>query len=205
MWHLLLPAVASCGVFVGLKIWERWHTSTALAPRTGQIVRLAPYPAPTNNRPPPHQRGRAGRWTRPPTGIAALAVASAAASAIHAAVCPAHFREATAFGLFFLVAASLQAAWAVLVLRQPGRTLLTLGAVGNLAVVALWIMSRTVGVPIGPEVWRPEAITAIDSLATTMELAIVAGVPWFLFRQQLAVHPAAASFKQTLIGAGQGI
>jgi hypothetical protein len=93
----------------------------------------------------------------------------------------------------------------VLVLRQPGRTLLTLGAVGNLAVVALWIMSRTVGVPIGPEVWRPEAITAIDSMATTLELAIVAGVPWFLFRQQLAGHPAAASIKQTLIGAGQGI
>lgn len=118
--------------------------------------------------------------------VVALALASAGAGAVHGAVCPAHFREATVFGAFFLGAATLQAAWACLLLLRPGRSLLIVGAAGNAAVVALWTLSRTVGVPIGPNVWTPEAIAAADSLATTLELAVIVGVLWVLFHRQLA-------------------
>jgi hypothetical protein len=190
VWHLVLPAVASGGVFAGLKMWECWPNRTAPARRTARIVGTPPYATPVNKSVAPRNQGSAERWTRPSAPTATLAAASAAASAIHVAVCPAHFHEATAFGLFFILAATLQAAWAVLILRQPSRALLTLGAVGNLAAVAVWAMSRTVGVPIGPTAWRPEAVTATDSLATALELAIIAGVPWFLFRRQLAAYHA---------------
>ncbi|HWW52640.1 MAG TPA: hypothetical protein VNY84_02635, partial [Acidimicrobiales bacterium] len=144
LWHLILPVVVSAGVFAGLKVWEWWQT---------------------------HSRSVREPWTRPSTPVLALALASLGASVIHAAVCPAHFREATAFGVFFVVASALQAAWALLVLRRAGRTLLMVGFVGNIAVVGLWAVSRTVGIPVGPDVWHPEAITGADSLATTLELA----------------------------------
>ena len=191
LWHLVLPVVVSAGVFGGLKVSERWHAHTARMARTATAVmarQATPVSSVAGGQPP------AKRWMRPAAPVAGLALASAGASAIHAAVCPAHFREATAFGVFFLLAAALQAAWAVLILRQPGRALLTLGAIGNLVVVGLWTMSRTVGVPIGPEVWRPEAITVADSLATTLELAIIIGIPWFVFRQQRAASKLVVAF-----------
>lgn len=155
VWHLVLPAVLSVGVFVGLKVWEHWHR---------RVTR---------------------RWERPSPPVVALALASAGAAAVHGAACPAHFREATVFGPFFVGAAALQAAWACLIVVRPGRTLLIVGAAGNSAVVALWTLSRTVGVPIGPDVWTPEAVAAADSLATTLELAIIIGVLWVLFHRQL--------------------
>lgn len=167
VWHLVLPAVISGAVFAGLKVWEGWqhHSPSIARPRL--------------------TRPEIRAWDRPSGPVVALAVASGGAGVIHASVCPAHFREAIAFGVFFLVASALQATWAVLMLRRPGSALLTLGLVGNAAVVALWAVSRTVGVPVGPDAWRPEAITAADSLATMLELAIIVGIPWMIHRGRL--------------------
>src|SRR4051794_9411387 len=74
---------------------------------------------------------------------------SIVAAAVHTAVCPEHFTEATVYGLFFLFAAIAQLAWAVIVWMAPRRGLLVAGAVGNGLVVALWALTRSVGIPIG--------------------------------------------------------
>jgi hypothetical protein len=98
-------------------------------------------------------------------------VSSAAAAGVHAAAGPAHFREATLFGLFFAGSALLQLVWAGAVAVRASRPLLVAGVVGNLAVVALWAVTRTVGLPFGllPE---PEALGPWDLACAGWELAV---------------------------------
>ena len=77
-----------------------------------------------------------------------LAVVSCAAAAgVHAAVGPAHFREKTVLGLFFAFTAAAQMGWSVAVALRPSDLLLRLGVAGNVALVALWAVTRTAGLP----------------------------------------------------------
>ena len=39
-------------------------------------------------------------------------------------------------------------------------------------VAALWMISRTSGLPIGPQPWAPESVGALDSIATANEIAL---------------------------------
>jgi hypothetical protein len=155
-WHFLVLVSAAVAVFVWIKIAEWTRRSTP------------------EGRPPRPQR-RA--WTAIDQHTAwTLAALSATAAAVHAQVGPEHFWESAAFGVFFLGAAAAQAAWAVAVCRRPGRTVLLAGAAANAAFAALWAVSRTIGVPFGPQAWRPEAVSQPDVVATLLELSIVAAV-----------------------------
>jgi hypothetical protein len=69
--------------------------------------------------------------------------------------------------------AAFQLGWAALVLLRPSRSALVLGASANAAFVTLWVISRTVGVPIGPVHWVPEPVGAVDVIATVAESVIV--------------------------------
>jgi hypothetical protein len=46
------------------------------------------------------------------------------------------------------------------------------GAVGNAALIVIWAITRTIGVPVGPQS-KPEAVGAIDVLSKLDELAAV--------------------------------
>jgi hypothetical membrane protein len=118
-----------------------------------------------------------------------LAVASAGAGLVHLGVCPEHFREATVFGVFFLVVAIVQVVWAGVVAVRPSKALLAAGAVASAGLVAIWAMSRAVGVPIGPDRWQPEAIGRADVVATALELMVAA----------LAVRLFAAGSRRTAL------
>jgi hypothetical protein len=115
---------------------------------------------------------RALRW-----GVAILAVGSAL---IHLSVVREHLQEYWLFGWFFAAVALLQVGWAVAVLR-PARWVLWAGTLGNLALVALWTLSRTRGVPIGPEPWQPEGVGVWDSLSTAMEVLTAVGAAFVLW------------------------
>ena len=104
----------------------------------------------------------------------AAAALSLTAAAIHFAAAPGHLEEWWAYGLFFLVAGAAQGLYAALVLRKAGQRLLLTGAVGNLGVLGLWGVTRTVGVPfVGPHAWQPEAVGVADLAATGTEIALV--------------------------------
>lgn len=123
------------------------------------------------------------RSTQPAeSGRLAVALLSLAAAGIHFAVMADHFAEALVFGLFFAAVAWAQVLWAVAILTRPGRLVWLIGLLGNLSVIALWAMSRTDGVPIGPEPWTPEAVAAPDLLCTVLELAIVVSCAIWLVR-----------------------
>jgi hypothetical protein len=171
-WHLLVLAGASVAVFAALKVWEWWRSFTEH--RNRRRVAAASVASDISQR-------RPWAHTSSPL-IVVVALASAGCSVTHAAVGPAHFHEATAFGVFFVVAAALQAVWALLVLRRADRELLGIGAVGNAALLGLWALTRTLGLPVGPEIWRPEPIAATDLFASALEVTIVLGAAWLLLR-----------------------
>jgi hypothetical protein len=108
------------------------------------------------------------------TSGAEVAVLSVGAAVIHFAVIAQHFDEWWLTGMFFIVVAVFQLAWAVAVLAWPSRLGYALGAVVNALVVITWIVSRTTGVPVGPEAGEPEAVGLADVLATSFEAVLVA-------------------------------
>jgi hypothetical protein len=105
----------------------------------------------------------------------ALALLSMAAAVIHFVVVPGHWDEYWGQGLFFIIAAIAQLLWAVWVVVAPSRLLYLAGAVGNAAIVALWVVTRTYGVPAGPGAGEAEAVEFADTLATVFEVLLVVG------------------------------
>ena len=48
------------------------------------------------------------------------------------------------------------------------------GIIGNLAVVTLYVATRTAGIPFfGPHAWEVEGVSMIDATATSAELALI--------------------------------
>ena len=93
-----------------------------------------------------------GPAVRATKGLVYSAVAlSLGAALIHLWVTPEHFEEWWGYGTFMLAAFVAQAIYAVFLLGWPRWPLLLLaGASGNLAIIGMWVVSRTVGTPIGP-------------------------------------------------------
>jgi hypothetical protein len=84
------------------------------------------------------------------------------AGLVHLVVLPEHAQESPVFGVFFGLAAAGQLGYSAVVARRPSRQLLQAGVLGELGLLAVWLMSRTVGVPLGPEPWHPEAAGVLD-------------------------------------------
>jgi hypothetical protein len=104
-----------------------------------------------------------------------LATAAIAAGLIHSSVVPHHLEESTILGVAFVATAIFQIAWGATVSTRLDRRPLDVGAAVNGAVVAAWIVSRTIGLPFGPDAWLAEPVGAVDAAATFLELLIVVG------------------------------
>lgn len=119
-----------------------------------------------------------------PTRGQALAGAAAAlgvgAGLVHLSVASEHWLEYRAFGVFFLIAGLAQLAWAWALWARPSVPLLRLGVGGNIVLVALWVLSRTVGLPIGPHHWSPEVLGWPDGIAVALEAGSIAIALWVL-------------------------
>ena len=98
---------------------------------------------------------------------------SAGAGAIHLYAIPEHLKEYWPFAAFFAGVAAFQAAWALAVLARPQRGLYGIGAVASAGLITLWALSRTSGLPLGPEPWHPEAASLPDVLAVALESGLI--------------------------------
>ena len=105
-----------------------------------------------------------------------LAGFSAGAAVIHLVAAPSHFAEIGDLASGFVVAAAFQALWIRWLLAGPSQRTITIGIVGNLAIVAAWAWSRTVGLPIGELAWVPEPIGYPDAASVAFELLLVGGL-----------------------------
>jgi hypothetical protein len=117
------------------------------------------------------------------------ALALVVTALIHLAVVPEHLAEWPAAAVFFVALSVVELGLAVAVVRGTSRRVFVAGGAISVASAVLWLASRTVGLPIGPEAFVPEAIAAPDLFATALEaLAAVVFV-------RLAAQPLPASVR----------
>lgn len=110
----------------------------------------------------------AARYTETQTVLVLVAALAFIGALIHVGAAVDHWAESCL--------AALQTGWAVLILRGASRRVLALGCVMQLGIVALWVVSRTVGVPLAPTAWTPEGIGVADLAETIGELTTVLAV-----------------------------
>lgn len=133
------------------------------------------------------------------------------AGLIHGVVTPEHFEEWWGYGAFFLVAALAQVFYGMLLLMLPWAydetgaalgaeadrrttTFCVVGILGNVAIVALWIVTRTIGIPIfGPAAGEVEPVTTISIVSKLIEVALVACLFLIIRRTQATSFGAGAS------------
>ena len=131
----------------------------------------------------PVTNGHPISWRREPI-LYVVAALSLVAALIHLWVTPEHFEEWWGYGTFFVAAASAQVLYAaVLLLRWPNRTIVLAGIAGNLAIVSLYLLTRTMGIPFfGPGAGEAEGVGFADVCATTSELGIIVALGALLLR-----------------------
>ena len=118
--------------------------------------------------------------TAPAMPLRIAAGASALAGVLHYAAVPEHRAEWWAAAVFFTALAAFEIIWAAQVWCDDRRPVLWLGVAVNAAVVALWAVSRTSGLPFGPEAGTPEDIGALDVACVAAELVTLAALLWLL-------------------------
>lgn len=129
------------------------------------------------------------------------ATASAGAALIHLAAAPMHWGHWVLSALFFVAVAVFQAGWAYLAWTRPTTAVLGAGIAVNLAVAVLWVVSRTDGVPFGPNAGRPEAVEGAGICALLLECYVVMGAGWALIRASQAEQVSGVRTALVLLGA----
>ena len=123
------------------------------------------------------------RTALPPGAFVWLAgLAGVGAAAVHVAVVPEHAREWIGYAVFFFVAAVAQTGGAVLLVARRSRIVCAAVALGNAAIIGLWLVTRLVGVPIGPGTGSVEPVGRLDLVATSFEVVTVVAAVACLLR-----------------------
>jgi hypothetical protein len=128
-----------------------------------------------------------------------LAILSITTAVIHFAAAGQHFQQYWLYGVFMLVVAWWQLLWAIVAIARPSRLLLYGGVILNAGVVAVYVVTRTIGDVIGPGAHSAEQAGFGDLLCTALEAIVVAGCAWLLIartdhavRRQHLIMAAAA-------------
>lgn len=117
---------------------------------------------------------------------------------VHFAVAPAHLVIYWPYGVFFLFVGLGQLGLAAALVASPSSKVLLGGSVGTLAVIGIWLASRTLGLPISPGARLPEPIGLPDLATSFMEF--IAVVLMLLADSRLDMHGT-----RTLPGASPGL
>jgi len=105
--------------------------------------------------------------------VYATAALSLFAGYIHVVYVDSHLQEWWGYGAFFIAAANLQVLFAALLVRWPRPWLPFAGIAGNLAIICVYVVTRTSGIPLGPHRRVVEDATATDWSTTAAQVAIV--------------------------------
>jgi hypothetical protein len=92
---------------------------------------------------------------------------------VHVAYVDSHLREWWAYGAFFIAAANLQVLFAALLVRWPRAWLPYAGIAGNLAIISMYFITRTSGIPLGPHKRVVEEAGATDWATTAAQVGII--------------------------------
>ena len=111
-----------------------------------------------------------------------LALLSVEAALVHFAVIEQHFTVYWLYGAFFVAVGLFELVWALLVMAVPSRLLFWAGVVVNTMTIAAYVITRTIGLLIGPAAHETERIGFGDLTATAFEAVLVIGSLLLLFR-----------------------
>lgn len=115
---------------------------------------------------------------------------SLAAAALHAGLVEEHLDEWWGYGFFFIAASLAQGVYGLVLLALPRQPpweasqwrafrlrLFSAGVIGNLAVVALYTLTRSVGIPFfGPAAGEVEPVEAFGLATKAVEMLTVVGL-----------------------------
>lgn len=111
-----------------------------------------------------------------------LASLSAGAGVIHLAMVPQHAQESFGMGLVFGAAGWLQLGFGAAIVTRPTRFLARLAVITNAIFIAVWALSRTVGLPSWTGEASVEQASAVDLLCVAFEVGIIVGCSVILAR-----------------------
>jgi hypothetical protein len=101
-------------------------------------------------------------------------------SIIHGAAFQEHLTEWWGYAMFFVTAMIVQGIYGLILFLRPWKTVQDVkwmylsGIVGNAAIILLYLITRTVGIPfLGPEAGQVEDFTAISLLAKISEVIVI--------------------------------
>ena len=108
--------------------------------------------------------------------IVPAALLTLGAAAIHFSVAPDHLQEYPLFGILFLLTGTSQAVLAVLTLLRPRPLIFEVAIAIAAGCIAVWAISRTVGLPFGPNekditIYGTDPLTILLQLLTSSGLA----------------------------------
>ena len=107
-----------------------------------------------------------GAHLKPRAWLVRATILAVSLGLMHILATPLYFEQWLGYGVFFFTAAVLQVMYSMaLAVSPPNRTLLWLGIAGNGAILALWVLTRTVGIPIGPMAGEVLPLGLLDGLA----------------------------------------
>ncbi len=124
--------------------------------------------------------------------VGAAAVSSAGAGLVHAAASGTHSGQRVA-AIIFAVTAALQVAWAFYYLAHPGRRAAIIGFGLNGTFAAVWLASRTVGLPAPEELAGVEHATLQDGIAALLGLTAAVCSAIAAWKTDLVEHHRAGS------------
>ena len=121
--------------------------------------------------------------------LVVVALLSIGASVVHGGLTSDHFEEWWGYGVFFALASLAQGFYGFIILAKrlmdevwlfqtwsPGvrRGFYLAGILGNIALVAMYVTSRTIGVPlVGPEAGEVEAWDALGVFTKGLEVLVL--------------------------------
>jgi hypothetical protein len=112
---------------------------------------------------------------KPRSWLIRATVLSASLALVHFLATPLYFDRWLGYGVFFLTVAVLQVMYSMaLAAGEPNRALLWLGILGNALVIALWAVTRTVGIPLfGPMAGEVLPVGLLDGLAQVLAAILI--------------------------------
>lgn len=129
-------------------------------------------PAPSGGQAPARAAAR-GALRAPRLLVYLTAALSVGAGYVHFAYADSHFAAWWGYGAFFLAAGNLQVLFAALLIWRPRAWLPLAGIGANLAIVVVYVLSRTSGIPLGPHAHVVEDAQAVDWATTAAQVAII--------------------------------
>ena len=122
---------------------------------------------------PPRAATTAAVASTSPAVLIVVGGLSLVAAAIHLTVAPEHLQQWAGYGAFFIATAIFELGLVLALAIRPSQLVVEVGVWATLTTMLMYFVSRTAGVPLGPEAGAIEDIEPLGVIATVAEAAIV--------------------------------